>query len=177
MKLRGKPKEAGMNPRFRLVGFVLVLVAATAWAATPGMPANTKAAEDPLVVTVSKLDAALFDTFNHCASPEQLQKHADFFAPDVEFCHDKGGVTWSRRDYITNTKNNVCGKFRRELITGSLQVFPIKDHGAIEQGRQKFCWLESGKCFGAAQFLILWRHLENRWVVTRVFGDGHHAIG
>ena len=175
MKIHGIPKEAGMNPCFRLIAFVFVLAAATAWAATPAMPANTKAAEDPLVTTVSKLDAALFDSFNHCASPEQLQKHADFFDPDVEFYHDKGGVTWSRRDYIANTKNNVCGKFRRELIAGSLQIFPIKDYGAIEQGRQKFCWLESGKCFGEAQFLILWRHLDNRWVVTRVFSYGHRA--
>ena len=166
-----------MKTPLRLAGSVLVLAAATAWAATPVMPqANAASAEDPLVATVSKLDAALFDSFNHCASSEQLQKHAGFFAPNVEFYHDKGGVTWSRRDYIANTKNNVCGKFRRELIADSLQIFPIKDFGAIEQGTQKFCWLKSGKCFGEAQFLILWHHLNDRWVVTRVFSYGHHTI-
>jgi len=37
---------------------------------------------------------------------------------------------------LPNTKNHVCGQFRRELIPGSLQVFPIKDYGAIEQGKQ-----------------------------------------
>jgi len=40
---------------------------------------------------------------------------------------------------------------------------------------QKFCWLKSGKCFGEARFLILWHHMGDRWVVTRVFSYGHHA--
>jgi len=105
-----------------------------------------------------------------------LQKHASYLAPNLEFYHDKGGVTWSRRDYIANVKKNVCGQFRRVLIPGSLQIFPVKDFGAIEQGRQEFCWLKSGKCFGEAQFLILWQHFDNRWVVTRVFSYGHRPI-
>lgn len=134
------------------------------------------AAQDALFVTVSKLDADLFNAFNRCASPDQLQKHASYFAPNVEFYHDTGGVTWSRHDYIAKTRNNVCGQFRRELIAGSLQVFPVKDYGAIEQGRHKFCWLKSGECFGTGQFLILWRHLDNRWVITRVFSYGHRPI-
>jgi len=40
---------------------------------------------------------------------------------------------------------------------------------------QKFCWLKSGKCFGEARFLVLWQHMGDRWVVTRVFSYGHHA--
>jgi hypothetical protein len=82
-----------------------------------------------LSMTVSTLDEELFNTFNHCASPGQLQKHASYLAPNVEFYHDKAGVTWSRRDYIANTKKNVCGKFRRELVAGTIEVFPIKIYG------------------------------------------------
>jgi hypothetical protein len=145
-------------------------------AAATNSASDDTTAEGALFTTVSRLDADLFDAFNHCASPDQLQKHASYFAPDVEFYHDMGGVTWSRRDYMANTKKNVCGRFRRELIPASLQIFPVKDFGAIEQGKQKFCWLKSGKCFGEAQFLILWHHLDNRWVVTRVFSYGHHPI-
>jgi hypothetical protein len=146
----------------------------SAAAANPGTGDSPD--QQSLFSTVSKLDADFFDTFNHCASPDQLQKHASYLVPNLEFYHDKGGVTWSRQDYLANTKSNVCGQFRRELIAGSLQVFPIKDYGAIEQGKQKFCWLKSGKCFGEAQFLILWQHQDNRWVVTRVFSYGHIPI-
>jgi hypothetical protein len=130
-----------------------------------------------LSITVSALDAELFNTFNHCASPSQLQKHASYLAPNVEFYHDKAGVTWSRRAYITNTKKNVCGKFRRELVAGTMEVFPIKGYGAIEQGKHRFCWIKTGKCFGVGNFFILWHHIGGRWVVARMFSYGHHPIG
>jgi hypothetical protein len=153
--------------------FVMAVPAVGAAAAPPGT-GNTPVPDD-LTATVSKLDADLFDTFNHCASPDQLAKHASYLAPNLEFYHDKGGVTWSRRDYMANTRKHVCGQFRRELIPGSLEIYPVKDYGAIEQGRQKFCWLKSGTCFGEARFLILWHHLDKRWVATRVFSYGHHS--
>lgn len=160
-----------------LAGTMLVLAAPIvgAAAATNRGTGNTPA-QDALFNTVSKLDADLFDAFNHCASPDQLQKHASYFAPKSEFYHDTGGVTWSRHDYIAKTRNNVCGQFRRELIPGTLEVFPIKDYGAIEQGKHKFCWLKSGKCFGTGQFLILWHQLDGRWEITRVFSYGHRPL-
>ncbi|GLQ99399.1 nuclear transport factor 2 family protein [Dyella mobilis] len=160
-----------------LVCTTLMLVAASANAlAASNAGAAPTPAQDALFNQVSKLDTDLFDSFNHCASPEQLQKHAGYFVPNVEFYHDNGGATWSRQDYLQNTKDHVCGQFRRVLVPGSLQVFPIKDFGAIEQGSQKFCWIASGKCFGEGQFLILWHNQDNHWVATRVFSYDHHSI-
>ncbi len=48
---------------------------------------------DALFETVSALDTAAFESFNKCSAPEQLQRHASYFASDVEFYHDTGGVT------------------------------------------------------------------------------------
>lgn len=163
--------------RFATLACTALLLAvpfAAAEAAGPGT--RDSPAQPALFSTVSKLDTDFFGSFNHCASPDQLQKHASYLAPNVEFYHDKGGVTWSRRDYMAGVTKAVCGQFRRELVAGSLQVFPIRDYGAIEQGNQKFCWLKSGKCFGAGQFLILWHHLGNRWVVTRAFSYDHRPL-
>lgn len=129
-----------------------------------------------LFATVSRLDTGLFDTFNHCRSPAELRKHASYFAPDVEFYHDKGGATRSRHEYIARTKTNACGVYRRELVAGSLEVFPVKGYGAIEQGRHRFCNIRSGRCFGVGRFLILWHHLPGKWEITRAFSYGHHAI-
>lgn len=154
----------------------LILAIPFADAEAASRSTGDSATRSSLFDIVSRLDAAFFDSFNHCASPGQLRKHAGFLVPDLEFYHDKGGVTWSRADYLANTRKNVCGRFRRELVAASLQVFPVKDYGAIEQGEQKFCWLKSGTCFGEARFLILWHHLDDRWVVTRVFSYGHLPI-
>lgn len=128
-----------------------------------------------LTRTVIKLDTAVFDAFNACSKPVELEKHASYFAPDVEFYHDAGGVTWSRREMIENTQKYVCGNFRRELVPGTLKVFPIKGFGAIEQGTHRFCQFDSGKCDGIADFTIVWENRDGVWRITRVLSYGHRA--
>ena len=141
--------------------------------------AGAPEAADPLYQTVLALDAAVFDAFNKCSAPEQLQKHAGYFSPDVEFYHDTGGVTWSRDEMLANTKKNVCGKFRRELVSGTLKVFPIKGFGAIAQGTHRFCQFTSqgtsNPCEGLADFTIIWREQAGAWQITRVLSYGHRA--
>lgn len=125
--------------------------------------------------TIAELDAATFDAFNRCTDSKQLERHADFFAEDVEFYHDTGGVTWNRAAMLANTRKNVCGNFTRELIPGSLKVYPIKDFGAIEQGSHRFCQVASGKCEGLADFTIVWHQTKAGWKITRVLSYGHRA--
>ena len=102
-----------MNKRVAsmLVVSLLVLPGFSA-AIAAGSPAATAPA-DPLFDRISALDTAVFDAFNHCSAPEQLQRHASYFAPDVEFYYDQGGVTWTRQAMIAKTAQNVCGHFRR----------------------------------------------------------------
>src|SRR5450759_2471648 len=78
--------------------------------------------------TVASLDAALFDSFNNCS----LEKFAAFFADDVEFYHDQGGVTLGKKELTDSIRKNICGKVTRELVPGTLQVYPMKGYGAIE---------------------------------------------
>jgi hypothetical protein len=130
---------------------------------------------DPLFARISALDTAVFDAFNHCDKPGQLDRHASYFAPDVEFYHDQGGVTWTRDAMIANTRKNVCGHFRRELVPGTLKVYPIKDFGAIEQGVHRFCQFGSTTCEGMADFVVVWRRQGDVWQITRVLSYGHRA--
>lgn len=152
-----------MKKLSKLVGALFALAAINASAATG----------EPLAKTIADLDAAAFDAFNHCSAPEQLQKHAGFFAPDVEFYHDTGGVTWTRQEMIANTEKYVCGNFRREIVPGTLKVSPIKDFGAIETGSHRFCQFASGKCEGLADFAIVWSNKSGNWLITRVLSYGH----
>src|SRR4029079_7066577 len=71
---------------------------------------DAASAPDPLYQKMLALDTAMFDSFHRCADPEQLAKHAEFFAKDVEFYHDLGGVEWGADAVIDSTRKNVCGK-------------------------------------------------------------------
>ena len=149
-----------------------LLVPAPALADAPGPEGQAPAA---LAETLAALDAAAFDAFNRCDEPGQLERHAGFFSPSVEFYHDNGGVTWTREAMIANTAKFVCGNFRRELVPGTLHVYPIKDFGAIAQGVHRFCQIADGKCEGMADFVMVWRQDGERWEITRVLSYGHRA--
>ena len=136
-------------------------------------PAATVLAGDDLTTTVATLDRAVFDSFNRCQDPAQLEKHAGYFDPEVEFYHDTGGVTWTREAMLENTRKHACGYYTRELVDGSLQVFPVKDFGAIAQGSHRFCEVATGKCEGLADFVMLWHRHDGTWSITRVLSYGH----
>lgn len=136
-------------------------------------PPDAAASAGDLFATIAALDAAMFDSFNQCKDPEQLQKNASYFAADVEFYHDIAGVTWTRQELIANTEKNACGNYTRKLVPGSLRVFPIADFGAIEQGVHRFCQTATGKCEGMADFVMVWRYQDGVWQITRVLSYGH----
>ena len=142
--------------------------------ATVAMAAYAAKPEPPLLQdTIAALDTAVFDAFNRCADPAQLQAHAAHFATDVEFYHDTGGVTWTRDAMIANTAKYACGHYTRELVAGSLQVSPVKDFGAIEHGVHRFCQVDTGRCEGEADFTMVWRLRDGQWTITRVLSYGH----
>ena len=147
--------------------FVLAMAAAAASPADPPVNAAT------LDATIAALDGALFDAFNRCADPAQLRAHARYFAPDVEFYHDTGGVTWTREAMLANTRTHACGRYTRSLVPGSLRVSPIKDFGAIATGVHRFCQAGAAHCEGEADFAMVWRLRDGEWQVTRVLSYGH----
>ena len=163
------------NPRTALALTVLGLLAACS-TQRPSSNNPTPETPGPLFDKVAALDTEAFAAFNTCSLPGQLQKHAEYFSEAVEFYHDTGGVTWNRKEMLANTEKHVCGNFRRELVPGSLRVYPVKDFGAIAQGVHRFCQFKSGTCEGAAEFLIVWRQEGSKWTITRVLSYGHRPI-
>ncbi len=164
--------------------FLSVMAAALVAVAMPGTAAAGGVDDQPamqssgsLQDTIAALDDAVFDAFNTCSNAAQLDQHAGYFASDVEFYHDTGGVTRSRTKMLQNTAKHVCGKFRRELVPGTLRVFPLKDYGAMEQGSHRFCHFDSGRCEGLADFVIVWHHRNGIWKITRVLSYGHRPNG
>lgn len=136
--------------------------------------AGTQAAEPTtaLTSTVRELDTRVFDAYNKCDMPAFTR----FFSSTVEFYHDDGGATFDRKTVVANTRKFICGKVRRELLPETFRVYPIKGYGAIEEGEHRFCEIQSGKCQGIARFLMIWRQIRGRWVLTRVVSYGHRAM-
>ncbi len=59
-------------------------------------------------------------------------------ADDVGFYHDQSGLQTSKKKLIDALKNNICGKVKRELLNGSIEVYPINNYGAVEMGYHRF---------------------------------------
>ena len=146
----------------RLILIVLIFVSAT-----------VSSNEQNLTVEMKKMDKLVFESFNQCLDEKYLNKHKNYFSNDVEFYHDNGGVTWDRASMINNTKKYACGKFTRDLFEESFRVYSVKDFGAITEGVHQFCKVGSGSCDGKAKFIMVWKHADGEWKVTRVISYGH----
>lgn len=126
--------------------------------------------------TLAKLDSALFSIAYTC----HLDKLSEYFTDDMEFYHDKGGPTYTKAKFLETAKNNFCGehaiKLRREVVKGSLQVYPMDHYGAIQRGLHVFYVTENGKeqRSGMARFTHLWQYKDGKWRITRVLSYDHH---
>ena len=138
--------------------------------------AQTPATPDPLFQTIQSLDTQLFDAYNHC----DLEKLGSLLADDLEFYHDKTGLSRGRPALVQAIKNNICGKVTRELVPGTLEVYPIADYGAVEIGVHRFHHPghETTESVGEAKFIQLWQKQkkDGSWKVTRVISFDHHAL-
>ena len=121
--------------------------------------------------SVAQMDSLLFEAFN----AHDAGKLKTFFTEDLEFYHDKGGVT----DYHQTDENfkrmfQQNNGMKRELIKSSFEVCPIKDYGAIETGAHKFCHVENGQeICGTFQFIILWQKKDDGWKISRIISYDH----
>jgi hypothetical protein len=132
---------------------------------TQGLPAS-----DPLYKTVAGLDSELFDAYNHC----QLDKLSSLVVEDLEFYHDKTGLAVGRQTFMDAIKNNICGKVHRELIPGTLEVYPMEGFGAVEIGIHRFTHPGDPHNIGEAKFITLWQHKDGSWRMTRAISFDHH---
>lgn len=63
---------------------------------------------------------------------------------------------------------------RRELVKSSLEVYPIKNYGAIEVGVHIFYHIENGRQIqGKFKFTHVWKNENGEWKISRVISYGH----
>ena len=118
--------------------------------------------------TIVKLDSIFFDAYNTCTV--NLDKYASFYADSLEFYHDQGGLSNSKQAVVDATKRNICGKVTRELIKGSVEVYPINDFGAVEIGLHIFHNNQEPppKHPKVGRFVLVWHHTDSGWKISKV---------
>lgn len=140
--------------------------------------AQTTKSELTKIITLK--DSLFWKAYNGC----DIEGMKHYLANDLEFYHDKNGLTLGLNDMITTTKNNLCGNpnysLRREVVSGSVKVFPLSNsnklYGAVISGEHVFYVSENGKearLDGLAKFTHIWTLKDNVWKMSRVISYDH----
>lgn len=120
---------------------------------------------------IAHMDTTIFDAFN----AHDNDKLMSMFTDDLEFYQDNDGLKNYQQCFGDFGKMFASTPdIRRDLVKDSLEVYPIKDYGAIEVGAHRFCHKEGGheEC-GTFKFVMIWRKIGDSWKISRVISYGH----
>lgn len=118
-----------------------------------------------LHATIKNMDKVFFDAYNSCDMETQKRIYAD----EIEFFHDKSGLSTSKSDILAATEKNICDKVTRTLIEGSIEVYPIHDYGAVEIGYHKFFNHQEPDAISTpSKYIMIWRLKDDQWQITKV---------
>jgi len=151
---------------FYLANTVLLFACSTAKNNKSIISDSYRPIDKNLYDTIVYLDSVLFEGYNTC----KLDRFEKYFSEDIEFYHDKGGLTTSKKEIIESLKKNICGKVTRELIKGSIEVYPIANYGAVQIGNHRFHnnQEKEGTPSPIGKFVHTWQHANGEWKITRV---------
>lgn len=104
---------------------------------------------------------------------------------DIEFYHDQGGATFTKQEFINGMKNlgTLSYKARRELVDGSIEVFPMHKNGelyaVILKGEHRFYAKEPNDkpeyVTSTAKYTVLWVLQNNEWKMSRIYSYDHQT--
>lgn len=134
-----------------------------------------------LYKTIMSKDSLLFNIgFNTC----DIKQFEDLYTEDFEFYHDKDSISDKAR-FLKTLKSGICSptrkyNYRRELINGSTQIYPLYKngtlYGAIQMGTHRFYETLAGNAEQAgsfAKFTHLWLLKNNDWKLARSLSYNH----
>jgi hypothetical protein len=121
-------------------------------------------------------DSIFWAAYNACDEATIIA----YFTEDVEFYHDKSGLTTGSATLAAAIKKGLCGnpdfRLRREAVEGTVKVYPLGNYGAIISGDHFFYINEKGqeeRVDGLAKFTHVWLNKDNTWRMARVLSYDH----
>ena len=172
----------------RMLATFMLLAGSAAVAAAdaprPGSNINLRAGPEgskELTEAIAKADDDLFRyVFDTC----DLVKLAPLVADDLEFFHDKDGLSSTTGAAFMESIKQKCERQRtgsdfaskRVLDRESLRVYPLNNYGAVETGTHRFYAIIEGqpdRLTETAQFLMIWKQVDGAWKLARVVSFDH----
>jgi ketosteroid isomerase-like protein len=157
----------------RVAASAMLLVCGMKMACGQSVPALDAIKSDAeLTQAVTALDKKLFDAYNTC----DLATMGTLVTDDLEFYHDKTGLAVGKQVFLDAIKNNICGKVTRQLVPGTLEVYPLHGYGAVEIGVHRFHHPNEPGNIGEAKFVQLWQYKDGAWKIARVISYDHEPV-
>lgn len=133
-----------------------------------------------LYKTLRDKDSLLFSIgFNTC----DISQFDSLLSENFEFYHDRAGITATKSAFIGSIRDGLCKmpyKPRRELVEGSLVVYPMEHngmlYGAVQNGSHSFYAIEAGKperLTSVAKFTHVWLIQNGSWKLSRAISFDH----
>ena len=157
-------------------GLLLMLAHAPVLQAEEPLALDSGLTAGPLFDELARMDSEIFEaSFVTC----DAAKANAIFAEDVEFYHDKDGLSSGEqvRENTRRLTKSCPGKngVTRTLVPGSLRVFPIEGYGAAQVGVHRFD--ERGAATSTlARFVNVWRLQDKTWRLARVLSLVHATV-
>jgi len=143
------------------------------------MPLVAMAAQTDDERRVRDADAQFWRAYKAC----DMQTMAALLTTDVEFYHDRTGLTTSREGVIDSLRKGPCADprmhLRREAVDDSLRFHPLAGGYAVLSGRHRFYVHEAGqpeRLDGQAEFTTLWQSEQGQWRMHRVLSYDHGPV-
>jgi hypothetical protein len=143
---------------------------------------HSKNEQSELYYLLKEKDSLMFELSYNQLDTSILEELA---TDDIEFYHDQGGATYSKEDFINGMKSlaNLSYKARREVVPGSIEVFPMKKngelYGALLKGEHNFYAKEPNDkpeyFTSKAKYTVLWILIEDKWRMSRIYSYDHQA--
>jgi len=120
---------------------------------------------------IARMDSILFAAFNR----QDMDTFKSMFTTDLEWYQDNDGkIPYETvfRNFEANFHRDY--KLTRALLPGTLEVYPVKNYGAIEIGTHQFRHVENGVPeTGTFKFVMIWQYLGKQWKISRVISFNH----
>jgi ketosteroid isomerase-like protein len=165
-----------MRFKASLTALLLASAASVSFAQTAG-PKQTQQLYDEIAAADHALFSAFFDRCDTAAL-------ANMVTDDLEMFHDKNGyMSKTGKEFLdgiaatcARQKTGEDYRARREVVPGSLKVYPLNNYGAVETGVHRFYQLLPGKpekLVEVSQFTQVWKKEAGGWKLSRILSYDH----
>ncbi len=143
---------------------------------------NHSTEKSKLYYLLKEKDSLMFELSYNQLDTSILEELA---TDDIEFYHDQGGATYTKKDFINGMKGlgTLSYKARRELVKGSTEVFPMHKNGelyaAILKGEHAFYAKEPNNkpeyLTSTAKYTVMWILVNDEWKMSRIYSYDHQV--